>query len=77
VLCCSAMNCPSCNRVNLPAADKCDCGYVLKGPQTDPLMHLGSIDRSLRTIKTILVLWLVLAMVGVVIGLIVTVASVR
>ena len=71
------MKCPSCNKVNLSTAEKCDCGYELHGPQTNALMHLGSIDRSLRTIKTILVFWLVVALVVGIIWLVVTVANAR
>jgi hypothetical protein len=58
-------------------ANKCECGYILHGPQTDPLMYLGSIDRSLRTIKKILVFWLVLGLIGAAIWLIVVLANAR
>jgi hypothetical protein len=40
-------------------------------------MHLGSIDRSLRAIKKILVFWLVLGLIGAAIGLIVLLATAR
>ncbi len=55
------MNCPSCAHV-VGGGYKCEvCGYVLTGKQDDQLAALSSIDRSLRTIKAILVWWVVLS----------------
>lgn len=65
MLCFPAMTCPSCGIINLSTADKCECGYVLKGSQTNPLMYLGSIDKSLRTIKRIAIWWLILSIAAV------------
>jgi ribosomal protein L37AE/L43A len=60
------MTCPSCGRRDLNEfADKCDtCGYAFRGPQMDPLPVLASINRSLRTIKSILVWWLALSIIA-------------
>jgi len=52
--------------------DRCvKCGYVFRGPQTDSVACLASIDRSLRTIKKVAVFWLILTLIGLVLWLLV------
>lgn len=56
---------PACNnRDNLAIAERCNCGYVFHGPQTDSLACLASIERSLRAIKGMLIFWLALTVIG-------------
>ena len=60
------LKCPSCGRENDQATKKCDsvdCRFYLKSD----LECLRSIDLSLRTIKRIAILWLVLTVVGIVV----------
>ena len=69
------MTCPSCKLENPPSASVCDCGYqfqsatghVMATQETSP--YLASIDRSLKTIKNLMVLWLLLSIAGFFVGM--------
>lgn len=68
MLCSVAVKCPSCQHDNVYTAAACAaCGYAFQGPQTNYVALLASIDHSAHTIKTILQVWCVLAIFGVVI----------
>lgn len=54
------MTCPSCRRLNDQYADHCECGYAFQGSQTNAAAVLGSIDRSVRMIKNIVLWWAIL-----------------
>ena len=56
--------CPNCRYRNFSMAEQCKCGYMLRGPQKDLLMHLVTIDRSLRTIKNVAIVWFWLTVLG-------------
>ncbi|MGA2115198.1 MAG: hypothetical protein ABSH56_10675 [Bryobacteraceae bacterium] len=56
------MTCPSCasnvEKVGGYTTVSCTaCGYALEGPQTNYVAVLASLDRSVRTIKGIVVAW--------------------
>jgi hypothetical protein len=46
-------------------ADRRNCGYAFVGPQTETVACLASIERSVRTIRKILIWWFVLSLIGV------------
>lgn len=58
------MTCPSCRRAALSMSSRCECGYAFQGPQTEIAPVLGSIDRSVRTVKNILLWWFFLTIAG-------------
>jgi hypothetical protein len=59
------MKCPACTSANLSTTDRCEkCGYVFVGEQKDSIPVLASIDRSLKSIRTILAWWFVLTLTG-------------
>jgi hypothetical protein len=67
------VKCPSCGFENVVGAARCAkpyCGVRLSGAQFSELEYLKSIDGSLRTIKTIVVFWLVLFVAALAIYLI-------
>lgn len=65
------MKCPSCDGYVLTRVKPCEnCAYVIMGKQTSELAVLGSIDRSLHSIRKILMAFLVLVIVGIVAGVI-------
>jgi hypothetical protein len=59
------MNCRACNE-DLEGRTTCQCGYVFDGPQAEAVPILSAIDRSLRSIKSILTWWTVLTVAGAV-----------
>jgi hypothetical protein len=64
--------CPSCKgRVDAYATKCPKCNYAFGGPQTDQLAILSSIDQSVKTIKAILLWWLILSVISAVLWLIV------
>jgi hypothetical protein len=65
------MKCPKCSLINPDGTQRCDCGYAFQGPQTDSTAPLVSIERSVRTIKNIVVWWFVLTLIGAVVFVIV------
>jgi hypothetical protein len=71
------MKCPACSLENPSTAKKCDCGFAFWGPQTESVACLASIDRSLRTIKKILIWWFVLGLMGALLWFIIAVANAR
>ena len=61
------MTCPACQTdINDETAVACRCGYAFQGPQTNWVAVLVSLDRSARTIKTILVTWCWIALAAAV-----------
>lgn len=58
------MKCPACGAANVFNAERCKCGYVFQGPQTESVACLASIERSVRTIKRLLIWWFVLTLIG-------------
>ena len=58
------MKCLSCEAPDIEA-DRCSkCGYAFIGTQTDSVAVLASIERMVRTIKNVLIWWMVLTLVG-------------
>ena len=69
------MKCPKCGLINVETSERCDCGYVFKGPgeSVSDTALLSSIDRSLRTIKLMMIVWFImclLALVGYLLNLV-------
>jgi len=60
------MTCPACLEPTVDTAERCKCGYAFHGPQTDSIAVLGSIEKTLRTIKNIMVFWLIAVLACVV-----------
>jgi len=68
------IKCPSCGFENEVGATKCVkeyCGVRLSGAQSSELECLKSIDKSLKAIRTVVVFWLVLFIVGLALYLLV------
>jgi hypothetical protein len=80
------MKCPVCKLENPANALQCDCGHQfaaaytkssympeIRADMADPSIsgHLRSIDRSLRTIKIVVVAWAVLTFAGFVLSVVV------
>jgi hypothetical protein len=56
------MNCPACQYEHVKTNQVCKvCGYAFWGPQTNYVACLASIDRSLRSIKNIMMWWVKLS----------------
>ena len=69
------MKCPLCKLENPEIARTCDCGYSFatgSAPSVASLdtVLLRSIDRSLRTIKLIVVSWAVLTAIGFIVSIV-------
>jgi len=59
------MKCPNCKLENPSGALTCDCGYAFSGESQIPqLHHLQEIARDLRTIKRIMLAFLILTICG-------------
>jgi hypothetical protein len=66
------IKCPSCGFENEVGAEKCAkeyCGVRLSGIQFSELQYLKSINSSVKTIKTVVVFWFVLSVIGLVLYL--------
>jgi hypothetical protein len=78
----TAVRCPLCRLQSPENTRQCDCGYefaaaygsaarpgIARTSTTDPTtaIYLRSIDRSLRTIKFVVVAWAVLTVIGFVV----------
>jgi len=71
------MKCPLCKLESPESARTCDCGYSFAtgsapsvGASATSIELLRSIDRSLRTIKLIVVSWAVLTLIGFIVWLV-------
>jgi len=63
------MLCPSCRNPVDEVTARCDCGFLFKA--ADGNGFLGSLDKSVRAIKHILIAWSLVAIATVVLVLIV------
>jgi hypothetical protein len=68
------VKCPACSFNNDYDVKTCQCGYAFEGPQTDSTVCLASIERSVRTIKILVVWWFILTLAGALLWLIVALA---
>ena len=65
----ATVKCSSCGMDNEPNATRCACGLTLyPDPLKSEAEYLRSIDQSVRTIKRIAIWWLILSIVGILIG---------
>lgn len=70
----NTVKCPSCGFENEIGVEKCAqpyCGTTLPGVPFSELEYLRSIDASLKTIKSVAIFWVVLAIVGIALYLLV------